>query len=418
MNDLKRGDRFALKGVFIGLNEVKGEVKSEEPLQTYLTESPAVWYTWSIEEEWHKTETYTDSKGVSHTRTSSGWKKVDSGSGSQSFFLLDDTGELLIDPTGAKIDAPSTLSRRCGRSDSMYYDKGPARAIMDSTHRRRFTEKALVPGDDLYVLGPAKLREDVAAPKISRNENERYYFISSKTESQIVRGKGIWSSFLMLFATVAALAVPVVGISATTGMEPLEAFLENPLGELLAAFVFSLVVGFLYLTLLYNGLIRVRNRLQLALSLIEVQLKRRHDLIPQLLECVKGAASHERELQTMVAEARTKAMQWGSTSKDLDQEINKAHGIVGQLFALSEDYPDLQVDTNFRLFMEQLTDTEDRIALARAFYNDSLLALRDRLMTFPDVMVAKWFRFQSGNALHLIDDPSEREVPSVSFTEE
>ena len=63
-----------VKGVFIGLNEVKGKVKSDEPLQTYLTESPTVWYTWKIEEEWHKTETYTDSKGVSQTRTSSGWK--------------------------------------------------------------------------------------------------------------------------------------------------------------------------------------------------------------------------------------------------------------------------------------------------------------------------------------------------------
>jgi LemA protein len=98
--------------------------------------------------------------------------------------------------------------------------------------------------------------------------------------------------------------------------------------------------------------------------------------------------------------------------------MQKAQGLVGQLFALAEDYPDLKVDGNYRLFMEQLTDTEDRIALARAFYNDSLRALRDRLLTFPDVLVAKWFRFQSGKQLQFIQDPSEREVPTVSLDTE
>ena len=407
-----------VKGVFIGLNEVKGEVKSEEPLQTYLTESATVWYNWSIQEHWRKTESYTDSKGNRRTRTSSGWRTVDSGGSHQSFFLVDDTGQLLIDPTGAKVDAPSTLSHHCGPSDSMYYEKGPSSSIMNSTHRRRFTEHAIQPGDDLYVLGPAKLRDEVAAPMIAHKEGERYYFISTKSESQIVRSKGIWSFFIMFFAIVAALAVHIVGVAVGQGMEQMEAFLQNTLWVLLAAFVFSMVVGLLYLTLLYNGLVRVRNRLQLAFSLIEVQLKRRHDLVPRLLECVKGFASHERELQAMVAESRTQAMQWGPASKDLSEEMNKAQGVVGRLFALSEDYPDLKAAANFTLFMKQLTDTEDRIALARSFYNDSLLALQDRLMTFPDVMVAKWFRFQSGDQLRLISDPSEREAPTVSLNEQ
>lgn len=406
-----------VKGVFIGLNEVKGKVKSDEPLQTYLTESQSVWYSWSVKEQWRRKESYTDSKGRRRTRIRTGWRTVDSGGEHQSFFLVDDTGELLVNPSEAKVDAPSTLSLHCGPSDSMYYDKGPAGSIMHSTHRRRFTEHAIQPGDDLYVLGPATLRDEVAAPIIAHKEGERYFFISTKSESQIVRGKNWLSVFLMIFAAVAALAVPVVGISAATGMEPVEAFVQNPLWELSAAFVFSLVLGLLYLTLLYNGLVRVRNRLQLAFSLIEVQLKRRHDLIPRLLDCVKGAASHEREVQTMVVATRAEAMKWGPASKDLTQEMGKAQAVVGHFFALAEAYPDLRVDANFRSFMEQLTDTEERIALARSFYNDSLLALQDRLMTFPDVMVAKWFRFQSGNQLRLISDPSEREAPEVSFSE-
>lgn len=406
-----------VKGVFIGLNEVKGKVKSDEPLQTYLTESSVVWYSWSIDEHWQKTETYTDSKGRTRTRTRSGWRTVNSGGTYQSFFLVDETGELLVNPEEAKVDAPSTLSRHCGPSDPIYYGKGPSGPIMHSTHRRRFTEHAIQPGDDLYVLGSAALREEVAAPMIAHKEGERYFFISTKSESQIVRGKSILSFFLLLFGAVAALAVPVVGISATTGMEPMDAFLKNPLWELLAAFVFSMILGFLYLTLLYNGLVRVRNRLRLAFSLIEVQLKRRHDLIPQLLECVKGAANHESEVQTLVAETRAEALQWGAGSHDVGHEISKGQAVAGQFLALAEAYPDLRAATNFQSFMEQLTDTEDRIALARAFYNDSLLALQDRLLTFPDLMLAKWFRFKSGDQLRLIDDPSERDAPQVSFAE-
>ncbi len=407
-----------VKGVFIGLNEVKGEVKSDEPLQTYLTESKAVWYTWSVEEQWRRRESYTDSKGRRRTRIRTGWRTVASGSDSQSFFLVDDTGELLVNPNGAKVDAHSTLSHHCGTSDPMYYGKGPHTAIMNSTHRRRFNEEAIRPDDDLYVLGPAMLREDVVAPMIAHKEDERYYFISTKSESQIVRSKGILSGVLLFFAAVAALAVPAFGIAATTDLEPLEVFVQKPLSELFAAFVFLLIFSFLYLTLLYNGLVRVRNRLQLALSLIEVQLKRRHDLVPQLLECVRAITSHEKELHLMVTEARSQAAQWGSASSDVNEEMQKAQGLVGQLFALAEDYPDLKVDGNYRLFMEQLTDTEDRIALARAFYNDSLRALRDRLLTFPDVLVAKWFRFQSGKQLQFIQDPSEREVPTVSLDTE
>jgi hypothetical protein len=404
-----------VKGVFIGLNEVKGEVKSDEPLTTYLTESPTVWYKWSVKEHWRRTETYTDSKGRTQTRTVSGWRTVASGGTHQSFFLVDDTGELLIDPQGAKVDAPTTLSHHCGTSDPVYYGKGPSGAIMNSTYRRRFTEYALVPGDNLYVLGPAKLREEVAAPMIAHDDRSRYYFISSRSESQIVKGKNRWAIFLMIVAFLAALAVPVTAICSTERIEPLDVFVVYPGWVTLAAAVFSLVVGFFYLMLLYKGLLRVRNRLELALSLIEVQLKRRHDLIPQLLECVKVIATHERELQTIVVEARSESKQWGSVGKDVGREINKGQAVVGKLFALAEAYPDLKTAANFSSFMEQLTDTEDRIALARAFYNDSLLALQDRLQTFPDLLVAKWFRFRSGNALQLINDPSEREAPPASF---
>ena len=404
-----------VKGVFYGLNEVKGSVKSDDPLQTYLTEAPSVWYEWKISEHWKKTESYRDKDGNRKTRTKSGWRTVDSGGSYQSFFLKDETGELLIEPEGAKVDAPSTMSHTCSPSDPLYYGKGPDGAIANSTYRRRFSEHSLTPGDDLYVLGPAKLREDVAQPMIAKSKEARYYFISTKSEAQIIRSKSIWAFFIMLFSFVAALAVPVVAITGETGMEPLEVFREKPGWVVLSGVVFLAVAGLFYLSLLYNGLIRVRNRLTHALGLIEIQLKRRYDLIPRLLECVQGISEYEREVQKMVASVRSPAGNpAGLEAGEMGEEINQGAGLVGGLFALSEKYPNLSADQNYASFMKELVDTEDRIALARAFYNDSLLALQDRLLTFPDVLVAKWFRFRAGKNLGLLPDPEMAQVPRVS----
>ena len=405
-----------VKGVFHGLNEVKGAVTSDVPLETYLTERPSVWYEWSISEEWRKTETYRDKDGNTKTRTKSGWRTVDSGGSYQSFFLEDDTGELLIEPEGAKVEAPTTMSCRCAPSDALYYGKGPRDAITHSTYRRRFSERSLTPGDDLYVLGPAKLREDVARPMISKSKDSRYYFISNKSEARIIRSKSIWAFFIMLFSFLAALVAPVVAISADTGMEPREVFARYPEWVVFSSLVFLAVAGLLYLSLLYNGLIRVRNRLTHALGLIEIQLKRRYDLIPRLLECVKGISEYEREVQELVASVRSSA---ASGTKhgvgEIGEEMNQGAGLVGGLFALSEKYPNLSADQNYASFMKELIDTEDRIALARAFYNDSLLALQDRLLAFPDLLVAKWFRFKAGKNLSLLPEPEMTQVPQVSL---
>jgi len=405
-----------VKGVFYGLNEVKGAVKSDSPLQTYLTERPSVWHEWSISEHWKKTESYRDKDGNRKTRTKSGWRKVDSGGGIQAFFLLDDTGELLIEPEGAKVDAPSTMSRSCGPSDPLYYGKGPSGAIANSTHRRRFSESSLSPGDELYVLGSAKLREEVAQPMIAKNKEARYFVISSKSEAQIIRLKSLWAFFIFLFSFFTALAIPVVAISVETGMEVQEAFYQNPGWVVLAGGSFLAVAGLFYLSLLYNGLIRVRNRLTHALSLIKIQLKRREDLIPRLLECVKGISEYESQVQELVASVRSSGVTGaGSQTGEVGEEINRGSGLVDGLFALSENYPNLSTDQNYASFMKELVDTEDRIALARAFYNDSLLALQDRLLSLPDLLVAKWFRFKAGKNLHLLPDPEMAQVPRVSL---
>ena len=405
-----------VKGVFFGLNEVKGSVMSDAPLQTYLTEKPSVWYEWSISEHWKKTERYRDKDGNQKTRTKSGWRKVDSGGSFQSFFLKDDTGELLIEPEGAKVDAPSTMSSSCSPTDPFYYEKGPDRAIANSTHRRRFSERSLTPNDELYILGPAKLRQEVAKPMIAQSKEAKYYFISTKSETQIIRSKNVWAFIIIIFSFVAALVVPVVAISVETGVEPQEVMLENPGWIFVSGLIFFAVASLFYLTILYNGLIRARNRLIHAMGLIEIQLKRRHDLIPSLLKCVKGIASYETEVQELVASYRSLgANETSREPGEIAEKINQGAGFVRGLFVLSENYPDLSADQNYDSFMRALLDTEDRIALARQFYNDSLLALQDRLLTFPDVLVAKWFRFRAGKNLNLLPDPEMAQAPKVSI---
>jgi LemA protein len=251
---------------------------------------------------------------------------------------------------------------------------------------------------------------------IAQSKEAKYYFISTKSESQIIRSKNVWAFIIIIFSFLAALVVPVVTISVETGVEPQEAMLENPGWIFLSGLIFLAVASLFYLTILYNGLIRVRNRLIHAMGLIEIQLKRRHDLIPSLLKCVKGFASYETEVQELVASCRSSGANGTSREAgEVAEKINQGAGLIRGLFVLSENYPDLSADQNYDSFMTALLDTEDRIALARQFYNDSLLALQDRLLTFPDVLVAKWFRFRAGGNLSLLPDPKMAQAPKVSI---
>jgi len=400
-----------VNGVFIGLNEVKGVAESESPLTTYLTETPAVWYEWKVQEKWRRTETYRDSKGRRRTRTRTGWSTVDSGDGSQPFHLRDETGSLLVRPQGADMEVEETLSRHCSGSDPMYYGKGPERAISNSTHQRHFVEHALRPGDATYILGPARLREDAAAPVLEHDEDERYFFITTKSEQQVTQGRGILATFLLSLAFIAAIAVPLLLYGSEEGLRPMETVSRHPSSLILATAVFGTVWAGLYTLLLYNGLIRVRNRMERALSLIDIQLKRRHDLIPRLVECVQGASQHERQVQEAITEARNQFANWQGEQQDRATSLTQDQPVLNRLIAVHEAYPELRTDTNYREFFDELTDTENRIALARTYYNDSLLALKNRLTTFPDLIIARLFRFQPGNALP--SPPPEAKAPPV-----
>lgn len=143
---------------------------------------------------------------------------------------------------------------------------------------------------------------------------------------------------------------------------------------------------------MYNSLIRVRNRVENAWAQIDVQLKRRTDLIPNLVETVKGYAKHEKETLTRVTDARAQLAR-GGTPGEMAQANNMLEGALKSLFAVAENYPDLKANQNFLMLQEELSGTENKIAYARQFYNDSVMIYNTRIETFPNNLLANAFNF-------------------------
>jgi LemA protein len=164
---------------------------------------------------------------------------------------------------------------------------------------------------------------------------------------------------------------------------------------------------------MYNSLVQKRIRCREAWSQIDVQLKRRHDLIPNLVETVKGYAAHERETLERVIAARNQAVQ-AKGVQDQAQAENMLTGALRQLFALSEAYPNLKANENFAQLQEELTSTENRIAFARQHYNDSAAVYNTAREKFPNNLVAGAFNFASQDYFE-IEEPTHREAPKVEF---
>jgi LemA protein len=160
--------------------------------------------------------------------------------------------------------------------------------------------------------------------------------------------------------------------------------------------VVALVLLALLFVSLYNRLVRQRNRAENAWAQVDVQLTRRHDLIPNLVETVKGYAAHERGTLEAVTNARANAINASSsgTVADQAQAENVLSGALKSLFAVAEAYPDLKANQNFLQLQEEVTSTEDRIAYARQFYNDSVLNYNNKIQTFPRNVIANSFKFE------------------------
>jgi LemA protein len=173
-----------------------------------------------------------------------------------------------------------------------------------------------------------------------------------------------------------------------------------------------LVAIALAIVVLYNRLVRLRNRAENAWAQVDVQLRRRYDLIPNLVETVKGYAAHERGTFEEVTRARTAAQQAGTVEEQAEAE-NVLTAAIGRLFAVAEDYPELRASENFRQLQSQLEETEGKIAVARQIYNDAVLSYDNALETVPTNVIASLFTFEP-KAYFEIEEPA-REAPQVAF---
>ncbi len=190
-------------------------------------------------------------------------------------------------------------------------------------------------------------------------------------------------------------------------------------------FLAIIVALILYAIGIYNRLVSERNRVRNAFAQIDVQLTRRYDLIPNLVEAVKGYMKHERETLDAVISARNAAVSNLETAKadpsnaDAIKKLGAAEGLLGgalgRLFALSEAYPDLKANQNMMQLQEELASTENKVAFSRQAFNDAVLSYNNKAENFPNTIIAGTFRFELASFLE-IQSEEKREVPDVAFT--
>jgi LemA protein len=202
--------------------------------------------------------------------------------------------------------------------------------------------------------------------------------------------------------------------------------LENfsALGAVFIGAVVFFFIMVLWLVVIYNGLVKLRNRFQNAWAQIDVQLKRRYDLIPNLVETAKGYLKHEHDTLEAVIAARSGAFSANQNLADKPGDPEAMAGLVaaegtltgalGRLMVLSENYPDLKADKNMRSLQEELTSTENKVAFSRQAYNDAVMSFNTARESFPDLLVAGPFGFTRAESYEL-QDKDQRDAPKVSF---
>lgn len=382
------------KGVFMGLVEICGTAVKPDPLTSYLSESPCVYYSWSVNERWSRTvrETYRDAQGKTKTRTrrESGWTRVAGGGDFTVFDVCDDTGCVQIDPEGAKIQGEVSLRRTCDNRDPLYFGKGPESEVRNSDHVRRFYETCVPVGASVYVIGQAKERSDKVAPEISWSSDAPIFLISTKSEDKISSSHAVKYWSIMLLGIVALMtSIWISGLVIPFGRASLALYAWYALLYCIAWFL-----GWFWIV--YNSMKSLRERVRQATSLIDIQLRRRHDLVPRLVSVVRGMMEHETTVQERISAIR----------QELEQHPEETASV---LKVLSEEYPVLKTNEAYSSLQKELSCTEERISLARDYYNEIATFYNTRLEKFPDRIVA---RVASLESLPLISgDPDENRPP-------
>ena len=385
-------------GVFVGEVEVEGVCVRRDPFISYLAEKPCVVYRWSVGEHWRRArqETYTDDKGRTRTRTviDTGCDTVASGGESGGFYIQDDTGYVWVNPEGADMDTNLIFERDVDESDPLYYEKGPSDAVEGSTGERSFTEYGLVIGTPLFVRGRASERPDIVAAQIKHEDKADMFFITTRKAHEVSEGK---ATAFVLWNVFGALLAGGFGMALMAGARPEVA----PFGLVLGVMLYLVALGFGWVWMVFNSITGLRNRVRQAQSLIDVQLKRRADLLPPLVACVQGFRAHEASVQTLVAALRAQAA--GA----------RTAALAPLLVAVTERYPDIRAQESFDELRKNLVETEDRIALARAYHANIATFYNTRLQRVPDRYVADIVKMQPEPLFEA--EGFERQAQKIAF---
>lgn len=370
-------------GVFVGMAELKGSAESPDPFTSFLAGRSCVHYRWTVEEHWSRTvtETVTDSKDntTTRTRTESGWRTVAKGGESAPFYLQDETGIVRVCPDGAQLETETWFDETVGRGEPLYYAKGPAESVAHSDHRRRFRERGIPLHATLYVIGPARERGDIVAPEIAAARGAELFLISTRGEERVRAAMGRWAWFWgTLGFAVAWVPYFVAAVQARDSIvEPKISLIVLPMTFLAVGWI----AGWVWMV--HNSIVGLRQRVRQGWSLIDVQLRRRHDLIPLLVTALAGLSSHEQEVQVALARLRAQLQATAPGVAGADFAA-----LAATLRAVAEKYPQLTAQEGFSRLQRELIETEQRVALARGYYNDIATEFATRLEAVPDRWVA------------------------------
>ncbi len=439
-------------GVTLGLNEIKGKAIGDPPLQAPLSEKDAVFYmyridehaknrgsssksNWTIDPESDGVESIFDVahfEGQDNMDSNENWRPLDNGKNHCQFYLEDETGRIRVRPTTKtlldldtdrlKVDLLQFLGEPvvdhiCGPDDPMYYEKGPRDDKTHSGDKRRFREWIVPHDGEVYVMGPVRVRDDIVEPEMAADPDivdmDHQFFMSTKGESDLgIRyfrqsRSNYGCAFALVLMTFWIYTV-IAFVGEWPGFASPNIFVATGIG--VAAW--GMAVTALYLKTVYDGLVELRNRADRAWAMLDVELKRRHTLVPRLVDIVESIAGHEAELQKAATKARTTA---ANTNEQAAQAIDGQTEALGRIFAIAEDYPQIKTDQHFETLMTELSRCEKKIALARQFYNDSIERLNNRVDTIPDRFVAPLAR--ATNKKFLSFDEFETKPIDIDLTD-
>ena len=265
-----------------------------------------------------------------------GWKTVAAGGASEPFYGRDDTGVILVRPEGAKVEAAAFFDQTVSRGHPLYLGKAPVAGVPDSTGRRRFVEEGIPLHAPVFIMGQVRERADVVAPEIAASKDAPMFLISTHSK------KGVQTSYA-LYSWLAWLGG--LGASAAAGflfLRPVRPSWPPAVGIGAAAAVFLVAWASCWVWMVFNSLVNLRARVRQGWSLVDVELKRRNDLIPNLAGVVAGLGSHEASVQTAVAALRSQltATRPGEPGPDIG-------GVAGTVRAVAERYPNLVAQEGF-----------------------------------------------------------------------